>query len=209
VEQDLISKKDLLQQTGISYGQLYRWKRKGLIPEEWFIRKSTFTGQETFFPREKILGRVERIGNMREEDLSLEAIADTFSPAMVADVALSPEEILSRLLVSGAALDLFLERRAESGPLLFGELLAVAVLDRLLSSGEISVEEGRALVETMASGVVAIQGRDYEAVLVRKFGLSTWLLMPAGCDVILEPAARAAVRLGIAEVAERLKQALK
>jgi len=209
VEQDLISKKDLLQQTGISYGQLYRWKRKGLIPEEWFIRKSTFTGQETFFPREKILGRVERIGNMREEDLSLEAIADTFSPAMVADVALSPEEILSRRLVSGAALDLFLERRAESGPLLFGELLAVAVLDRLLSSGEISVEEGRALVETMASGVVAIQGRDYEAVLVRKFGLSTWLLMPAGCDVILEPAARAAVRLGIAEVAERLKQALK
>ena len=43
----MISKKDLLIQTNISYGQLYRWKREGLIPEEWFIKKSVSTGQET------------------------------------------------------------------------------------------------------------------------------------------------------------------
>ena len=55
---NLISKKDLLNLTGISYGQLYRWKRKDLIPEEWFIRKSTFTGQETFFLKEEILERI-------------------------------------------------------------------------------------------------------------------------------------------------------
>ena len=51
---ELISKKELLQQTGISYGQLYRWKREKLIPEEWFIKQSSYTGQETFFPREQI-----------------------------------------------------------------------------------------------------------------------------------------------------------
>ena len=44
----LISKKEVLEKMGISYGQLYCWKRKGLIPEAWFIRRSTFTGQETF-----------------------------------------------------------------------------------------------------------------------------------------------------------------
>lgn len=49
MDEKLISKKELLRLTGISYGQLYRWKRKNLIPEEWFIRKSTYTGQETFF----------------------------------------------------------------------------------------------------------------------------------------------------------------
>jgi len=38
-EQKLISKKDTLETMGISYGQLYRWKRKGLIPESWFIRR--------------------------------------------------------------------------------------------------------------------------------------------------------------------------
>ena len=35
--EELISKKELLELMEISYGQLYRWKRKNLIPEEWFI----------------------------------------------------------------------------------------------------------------------------------------------------------------------------
>jgi len=66
-DEQLISKKEVLEKMGISYGQLYRWKRKGLIPEIWFIRRSTFTGQETFFPRDKILERIERIKAMKEE----------------------------------------------------------------------------------------------------------------------------------------------
>lgn len=56
-----ISKKELLERYGISYGALYRWKRMGLIPEDWFIRRSTPTGQETFFRREQILPRMEMI----------------------------------------------------------------------------------------------------------------------------------------------------
>jgi len=66
-EERLISKKEVLEKMGISYGQLYRWKRKGLIPEVWFIRRSTFTGQETFFPRDKILERIGRIKDMKDE----------------------------------------------------------------------------------------------------------------------------------------------
>ena len=31
MEQELISKKELLERYSISYGALYRWKRKGLI----------------------------------------------------------------------------------------------------------------------------------------------------------------------------------
>ena len=57
----LISKKELLEMYGISYGALYRWKRMGLIPEEWFLRRSTSTGQETFFRREQIIPRMELI----------------------------------------------------------------------------------------------------------------------------------------------------
>lgn len=53
-----ISKKDLLIETGISYGQLYRWKREGLIPESWFIKRAVPSGQETYFPREMILNRI-------------------------------------------------------------------------------------------------------------------------------------------------------
>ena len=54
---ELISKKQLLAETGISYGQLYRWKRERLIPEGWFIKQSSYTGQETFFPKEDVYKR--------------------------------------------------------------------------------------------------------------------------------------------------------
>ena len=68
-----ISKKDLLAETGISYGQLYRWKREGLIPEEWFVKRPSFTGQETWFPRERVLERVGMILEMKDGQ-SLEEI---------------------------------------------------------------------------------------------------------------------------------------
>ena len=78
MEQELISKKELLELYGISYGALYRWKRKGLIPEDWFIKKSTVTGQETFFPRALICERMELI-QKQKDDVSLEEMAKQFS----------------------------------------------------------------------------------------------------------------------------------
>ena len=73
-DEKLISKKDLLSRYGISYGALYRWKRMGLIPEEWFVKKSAVTGQETFFERELICRRIEMILGLKDS-LSLEEIA--------------------------------------------------------------------------------------------------------------------------------------
>lgn len=75
----LISKKDLLAITGISYGQLYRWKRERLIPEEWFMKQSSYTGQETFFPREQILSRIRSILDLKDQ-YSLEELAKMLSP---------------------------------------------------------------------------------------------------------------------------------
>ena len=74
MEQELLSKKELLERYGISYGALYRWKRKGLIPEDWFIKKATVTGQETFFPKEQICERVELILGQKE-DVTLDELA--------------------------------------------------------------------------------------------------------------------------------------
>jgi len=76
---NLISKKDLLAITGISYGQLYRWKRERLIPEEWFIKQSAYTGQETFFPREQILSRVQSILELKDK-YSLVELSKILSP---------------------------------------------------------------------------------------------------------------------------------
>ena len=89
---DLISKKDLLAVTGISYGQLYRWKREKLIPEEWFIKRPSYTGQETFFPRQQILSRVQTILDAKDH-CSLEELAARLSPdaAPAAQVRWEPE----------------------------------------------------------------------------------------------------------------------
>ena len=77
MEQNLISKRELLELYGISYGALYRWKRMGLIPEEWFLRRSTTTGQETFFYREQICPRMELILSRTD---SLDRLAKEIHP---------------------------------------------------------------------------------------------------------------------------------
>lgn len=100
--EQLISKKELLELTGISYGQLYRWKRERLIPEEWFIKRASFTGQETFFPRNQILPRVQAILDNKDKysltELSKMLSPDT-APALIDSTALAQiEEIAPDLL---------------------------------------------------------------------------------------------------------------
>ncbi|MDD4291471.1 MAG: DUF4004 family protein [Clostridia bacterium] len=62
-----ISKKDLLKKLDISYGQLYRWKREELIPDEWFIKVSVPSGQETYFDEELITERIDAIRRMKDK----------------------------------------------------------------------------------------------------------------------------------------------
>lgn len=207
MEPDLISKKDLLVQCGISYGQLYRWKRKGLIPEEWFVRKSTFTGTETFFPRERVLARIERIQSMKSEDLTLDDIADVFSPDL-AKVALTAEEVLARGLAGRPALDVYVERHAADAPFVLGELLTLRVLDSLLAEGVVTLDEGRALIGTMEAGLGGQTGGEYEALLVRKAGLSLWMLVPRGSEPRFEETARLVARVDLGQRLEELKAVL-
>ena len=77
MEEELISKKELLNKYRISYGALYRWKRMGLIPEDWFLRRSTSTGQETFFYRQQICPRMELILSRSD---SLDRLAQELHP---------------------------------------------------------------------------------------------------------------------------------
>ena len=89
---NLISKKDLLAMTGISYGQLYRWKRQQLIPEEWFIKKASYTGQETFFPREQVLSRIETILQLKDQ-YSMEELAKMFAEQISQEGGLTAEDL--------------------------------------------------------------------------------------------------------------------
>ena len=57
-----ISKKELLAKNGhILRPALLAGSAKKLIPDDWFIKRAAFTGQETFFPRERVLERISFI----------------------------------------------------------------------------------------------------------------------------------------------------
>lgn len=209
MDSELISKKELLQQAGISYGQLYRWKRKGLIPEDWFIRKSTFTGQETFFPREKVLVRVDKIKSMKNEDASLDEIADAVSPDL-GGVSMTVAEVRERALVSPETLELFAETVGDSNaPLMFGEIVSLSALDTLLKTGDVSLDEGRIALKALQESYPAFEGRNADLIFVRRMGLSTSLLVSSGAEVRFDPAARIVARLNLAESAESLQARIK
>lgn len=202
-EDELISKKELLEITGISYGQLYRWKRKHLIPEEWFIRRSTFTGQETFFPRKKILQRIERIKSLKD-DLSLDELATLFSPHP-SNIALSKAELLERNIVSKVTLDFFVDQLGDVNVFPFEKVLFAYVLEKMLKSGEMSLDEGKALLQVLTNHYPKLAGKNGELVFLRKMGVPVFLLVSSPVDLYVEDDTKIVRRLDLASCVEELK----
>lgn len=203
MEPGMISKKDLLLQTGISYGQLYRWKRKNLIPEEWFVRKSTFTGQETFFPRDKMLARIERILAMKDGDASLDDIAEAVSPDL-GGVSLEITELAEKGIVSAVSVGVFESAHPDASSLVFGELLSLYVVDQLVGTGDVSLEEARTILETMEEQYGAFEGSDADLFCVRKMGVVICGLIGSAAELRLEAAAKLVARVNLQESVEAL-----
>jgi hypothetical protein len=203
---ELISKKDLLDLTAISYGQLYRWKRKNLIPEDWFIRKSTFTGQETFFPKEKILERIEKIQTMKDH-LSLDELADVFSPT-TSDFTLTIEDLLKRNIVSKPVLDYYLAESASTTDFNFKHILQVYILEKLLKSGEINFEEGKMFIQVLEQYYDEKSENNSLLLFIRKLGISSCLIVSNTESVYFEKGTRVVVQLSINDCVEELKTKL-
>ncbi|MDF2557528.1 MAG: hypothetical protein K0R71_1356 [Bacillales bacterium] len=206
METELISKKDLLDLKGISYGQLYRWKRKNLIPEDWFIRKSTFTGQETFFPKEKILQRIDKIQEMKE-DLSLDDLAEVFSPT-VGDVEFSTESLVGNGIISEMAFNFFMDVRNFNKLFEFEDVIQVYLIDQLLNSGEINREEARMVLDLLNGKEEIFRTKPTEIVIVRKFGVSSSLLVSNQENVLFDNGTKIIKKVSIGTVAEELKSKL-
>ncbi len=134
MEEELISKKELLSSTGISYGQFYRWKRKGLIPSKWLMHKSTRTGQESFLPADRILPRIEQIKELKE-DKTLKEIAALLSPELVEKKYEKPS-LTDLDFVNIKLLDAYEDIVGPREFYSFSDLVYLMVLFRLKNSGE-------------------------------------------------------------------------
>lgn len=203
MEELLISKKELLDLTGISYGQLYRWKRKSLIPEDWFIKKSSFTGQETFFPKDRIMNRINKIMNMKD-DLSLNDIADMVSPAPV-NVSFSKEELIERNIISQYAFNIYLEQNYPVHQFTFDNVLILFVLDKLLNSGDISLDEGKTALQELMENYPKLEGKPAELYVLRKLGVSSILLSAVTSQFYLDKNVKTAAKINLSSCIEELK----
>ncbi|QIZ10774.1 YhbD family protein [Priestia megaterium] len=206
MSEELISKKDLLELAGISYGQLYRWKRKDLIPEEWFVRKSTFTGQETFFPKEKVLERIEKIQTMKE-NLSLDELADMFSPN-VTNLNYTKDELVKHNIVSTTVVDFYLEQEKGSLQFNFTRMLEVFILEKLLQSGEINLEEGKMVLKVLKDHDEVIKQKSCELVITRKLGMSSCLLLINAEEFHFERGTKVVAALSLMTCMEEIKAKL-
>lgn len=202
MEEILISKKELLELTGISYGQLYRWKRMDIIPENWFIKKSSFTGQETYFPKEKVLERINKIVELKDE-YSLEELAKFFSPNP-AEVELTFEDLLVYQIISKETVDVLNNTEYIDGKLAFTDLLYLYMCDRLAQLHELSAQE---LLKQL-SFIKEIEHKhpdELHLVAIRKKEETIWMILPFNESVILEEAARFVVKVNLVETMNELK----
>ncbi|CAM3767361.1 YhbD family protein [Aeromicrobium ponti] len=203
MNEELISKKDVLELTGISYGQLYRWKRKNLIPEDWFVRKSTFTGQETFFPKEKILERIEKIQKMKDT-LSLDELADMFSPS-TANLRMKRADIMAKGIASEPVLNIFLEHQGDMNEFDFHHLMSLYILSALLESGDIHLEEGKMLLQLLNDHQKIVHQPNTVIYFIRKLGISSCLFSVKGEELYFEKGTKVVTTLSVGQSAEELK----
>lgn len=202
---ELISKKELLELTGISYGQLYRWKRKNLIPEDWFIKKSTFTGQETFFDKDKILERIDKIKSMKDDmDLSLDDIADMFSPQL-ANIILKKEELIQKNIVSQMSLNIYKSFHNDIEVFTFEKILNIAILEKFLESGSISLDEGKVILQCIEENYSKFKDKQCQAIFLRKFGVGICILTAVPNEIYFDNATNVAAKVNITEIIEMLK----
>ena len=170
MEVELISKKELLELTNISYGQLYRWKRKNLIPEDWFIKKSVSTGQETFFPREQILERIEKIIELKDQ-VSLDELADIFSPK-VEETRFEGDELLEKKIVTQQGLMLFASMTGNDVDLSdLKQVLMIKILDEQVVTGSITFDEGKLIWEFLNQHYHKLTKELASIILMRHLGL--------------------------------------
>ena len=158
----LISKKELLAQTGISYGQLYRWKRERLIPEEWFMKQSSYTGQETFFPREQILNRIRIIQELKDK-YSLEDLAKMLSPEST-EVGFDFEDLEKIEEINHEMLPIFqtiLDKKIYS----YIDVLIFVILSKLKEELNLNEKQTGTLLEGMKAHLEGMNATDYILII--------------------------------------------
>jgi len=206
LDEELISKRELLRAARISYGTLYRWKRMDLIPEAWFIHKSTHTGQETFFPKQRILTRVGRIQELKGE-LSAEQLKEVFSPN-VKSFQIPMSDFQSLHLVTKIAITAYSSVFPNKTELKFDDVFAIYVVDHLMRLSGIYLEDAKQVIRMLDRYLSNRKSKDFQLILLRKMGIPFTVLVKGEDEILLEENTEIIACANLAEFEEALKDQL-
>jgi len=195
MEERLISKKDLLIETGISYGQLYRWKRKNIIPEEWFIKKSTFTGQETFFPKDKIVERINLILSMKE-GISLDDIANMFTEKKD-NKQFNIDYLIEKNAISNYSKEIFKTIYENQEIIENKELLILSIIEKYIVTSVITMDELKSIKELLDEKFTGIFKNNGKVYLYRKLGIPFVIGFEGDTNICLDKSVKKVLELDV------------
>lgn len=202
MSEELISKKELLDLTGISYGQLYRWKRKDLIPEEWFIKKSVSTGQETFFPREKIIERIGKIIELKDE-ASLDELAYRFSNT-IKDIKITRSYLVN--IIREDIIIKFEEIINVQNVYEENNIFALFLYNKLINLGSLSLLEIKEIVQIANKDYKLIDNKEYELIIKRKLGVCYFYVNVDKINLFNDEDSILIAKININELIEEIKK---
>ncbi|MCC8023041.1 MAG: YhbD family protein [Clostridiales bacterium] len=198
----MISKKELLAVTGISYGQLYRWKREKLIPEEWFIKQSAYTGQETFFPREQILSRVQTILDNKDR-YSLEELARMLSSEQTGGKL--EAQTLAQFDEVDTELARMLVRLQPRSTYELYDLALLSAVTQALQSGSVAREETEPYLERVLSASAQLRLLDTSLLTIALDGTVHALILRNPGAAVLDQEIQILHRADLRELANALQ----
>ncbi|MBE6059080.1 MAG: DUF4004 family protein [Clostridium sulfidigenes] len=205
MEEELISKKEILDMTGISYGQLYRWKRKELIPEEWFIKKSSYTGQETFFPREKIINRINKIIDLKD-DMPLDDLAVMFTNKPKVD-DVSEEYLIEKEIIREETLPIYKDIFREKEEYNFKDVLLMDILQREFDLGKLTISEIEVILKLINKEYKSIEEKDGTLYIIRRLGIGICVVAYRE-KIIVDDGSKIIGEINIKNIIENLKMRL-
>ncbi|RII34593.1 DUF4004 family protein [Clostridium chromiireducens] len=203
--EELISKKELLEELQISYGQLYRWKRKKLIPEEWFIKKSVSTGQETFFPKQKIITRINKILELKD-DVSLDDLANQFS-YNVKDIKIVRDYLVKNEIVPLGIMERF-ESVINVDNNIYDELrlFTLFIYENLIGIGFLSLEEVNEITESISRNYKLLCDENKVLIIKRKLGVLFYYILNNEPEILLDEKAIEISRVNFRNILEKIQK---
>lgn len=197
-----ISKKELLKETGISYGQLYRWKREGLIPDAWFEKRSSFTGQETYFPREAVLKRIMIIQELKDH-YSLEELATLLSPENSA--FMFGREDLAKITEIQEDVAVCFMDCLQKDTFTYYEMIIMIAFTKCIEQEGLSLEEIKALVLPLKSMPINMQRRNQIMIMVKANDVHYIIMLQENTNFYIDDRLQVRKKIHLDEISDNMK----